>query len=543
MYTAFFDFKENPFNLTPDPKYLFLSSHHSEALDLLSYGITGRKGFVTITGNVGTGKTTLCRTLLDRLEDTTKTAVLLNPPDSALELLETINREFDIYEKTTSKRELLDVLYKYLLKNYVQGHNAVLIVDEAQNLSPAVLEQIRMLSNLETEKDKLIQIVLVGQPELKSLLFKPSLRQLKERITVWHHLKPLERKDVRDYIEFRLTVAGAPDNDVFLKTAIKSIFAYSRGNPRIINAICDRALLIAYSKDAYAVDKSTVLMAIDDVLGKSKVRWSRSQWWFQNSFAPAMALVLMLLVVLNVRGWNWQAKLSDLSSVAQKVAVLQGQALLKSPLDWEKARSVEKTASIGETALLPKSVKQPESLGAVTVDERASLSGLFRLFNVQEAQGAFGTDDVYPGLFSFEGDPQFYRLFTKPFRLRVKREGDRLPRYLLIREVTTSGAIAIDGKGNEVTVGDDVIRAHWNGEMSWIYPYEDVEGKLHQGMSGLGTLKVQQMLKQLGYTIAVKGIYDSNTSEEVARFQLNHGIQATGIVDTSTKALLYQLYG
>jgi general secretion pathway protein A len=541
MYTLFFGFKENPFSLTPDPKYLFLSSHHSEALDLLHYGISQRKGFVTITGNVGTGKTTLCRTFLDGLADTTKTAVLLSPSDSALELLETINREFGIYVKTTSKRNLLEALYNYLLKNYAQGHNAVLIVDEAQNLSSAVLEQIRMLSNLETEKDKLIQIVLVGQPELKSLLSTPTLRQLKERITVWYHLKPLERKDVQDYLEFRLNMAGGSGNDIFPKKAIKSIFNYSRGNPRIINAICDRALLIAYSKDTCVVDKSTVFMAVNDVLGKSAFHWTRSQWWFRNSLVPAMALVLVLMVAANMKGWNWHIELSNLFSAAQKVAVLQGQALLKSPLGQEKTLSAEKTAFIKKMAPLPNAVQQPRPIGTATVDERASLSGLFRLFNVQEAQGVFGTDDVYPGLFTFESDPQLYRRFTKPFRLLVNEPFDRSPSYLLIQEVTTDGAIAIDEKGNTVSVPDDVIRAHWNGEMSWIFPYEEVEGKLRQGMRGIGTLKVQQMLKQLGYTIAVQGTYDSNTFEEVARFQLNHGIQATGIVDTATKALLYQL--
>jgi hypothetical protein len=284
-------------------------------------------------------------------------------------------------------------------------------------------------------------------------------------------------------------------------------------------------------------------MAVNDVLGKSQAHWTLSQRWIQNSLAPAIALGLMLMVTLNVRGWNWNTKLSGLFSAVQKVAVLQGQALVRSPLDQEKPRSAEKATAMGKTTPLPKSLEQPNPIGPVTVDERASLSGLFRLFNVQEAQGAFSTNDVYPGLFTFESDPQLYRRFTKPFRLRVNGNVDRLTRYLLIQKVTSSGVIAIDDKGNSVSVADAVIRAHWDGELSWIFPYEEVEGKLHQGMSGIGTLQVQQMLKQLGYTIDVKGTYDSNTSEEVARFQLNHGIQATGIVDTPTKALLYQLCG
>ena len=541
MNGLYFGFEENPFNLTPDPGYLFLSSQHSEALNLLSYGIFERKGFIAITGDVGTGKTTLCRALFDRLDDTTKTAVLLNSPDSALELLETINREFGIYEKTASKRKLLETLYQYLLRNYMRGHNTVLVVDEAQNLSPAVLEQIRMLSNLETEKDKLIQIALLGQPELLTLLSKPSLRQLKERITLWHHLAPLDKKEVRDYIKFRLSVAGAPDDNLFLDPAIKRIFAYSRGNPRIINAVCDRALLIGYSKDELFINKNAVLKAIDDIQGRSRAYWSLERLWFQNRFAPAIAVVLILLVVLNMG--PWKNRLSSLFSLAERVAVLQGQALIQSPSDWQKVRPQQKTVSVAEIAMSSTPFTEQEPMEAVTVDERTSLAELFRLFDVQAAQQAFASSDVYPGLFTFKGDPELYRKFAKPFRLRVKPDPGSPSRYLLIREVTTEGAIAVDEKGDESPVPNDWILSYWDGEISWIYPHEYAEVALSEGMTGLEILKVQHMLTQLGYSVDASGVYGTDTTDEIARFQLNHSLQASGIVDGPTKALLYQVSG
>jgi general secretion pathway protein A len=538
MYAAYFGLTENPFNLTPDQRYLFLSHYHNEALHHVLYGINTRKGFVTVIGGVGTGKTTLCRALLNQLDASTKTALIFNTAISDVEFLETINQEFGIETGGTKKtrKEHIDLLNAFLLDNFKQGGNAVVVVDEAQNLSPLVLEQIRMLSNLETEREKLIQIVLVGQPELRKHLLAPALRQLNERITVRYQLRALDRQDVKNYIEHRLVIAGGRGNVRFSTGALSAIYAYSRGNPRRINAVCDRALLIGYSKDEFKISRDTILRGVDDIKGNFK-DYDTGTRWFQNRLAPAAAVMLMVFIVANLGGWNFRDQLSGLFSAVEKVAVVQGKTFIRRPVQFEK------TAVVENRPFVVKPIKAQKKATRLVLDERTSLARLFRLFNIQEAETSFATGEVYPSLFSFEGDPELYRMITRPFRLRIRTDSADEAGYLLIREVTTGGAIALDAEDNERPVTEDFILAHWDGEMSWVYPYEHLSGKLTEGMSGLRVLKVQQMLQYMGYSVEPRGVYDRTTFEEVTRFQLNFGLKANGIVDTQTKALLYQMSG
>jgi len=266
MYEAYFGLQENPFTLSPDPRYLYLSQQHREALNCLIYGIGEKKGFMVVTGGIGTGKTTLCRALLAGLDGATASALIFNPALSDIELLKAINQEFGIkMVGRGTKKRYLDGLNAFLLRNFAAGKNAVLVIDEAQNLSHGVLEQIRMLSNLETVREKLIQIILLGQPELRHLLALPSLSQLNERITVRYDLKPLAREDVRRYIEHRLVTAGREAGGLFTAGSYALISRLSRGIPRRINAICDRALLIAYGRDLKTVDRRLIRAAIGDI--------------------------------------------------------------------------------------------------------------------------------------------------------------------------------------------------------------------------------------------------------------------------------------
>jgi len=396
------------------------------------------------------------------------------------------------------------------------------------------LEQIRMLSNLETEREKLIQIALVGQPQLRKLLRAPALRQVSERITVWYQLQPLDRQDVQNYVEHRLVVAGNRGNVRFTRSALRAVYAYSHGIPRRINAVCDRALLIAYCKDEMAISRSTIATAVDDIQGDFRRHFTRTGW-FQSRVAPAAAVMFLAFLVASFTGWNLKEQVSDLFSAAEKVAVVQSKVFTRGSVE------LEETALVPNRAFVRKPVPAQKKAAPLTLDDRASLRGLFKLFNVEEAGHSFGSGEIYPGLFSFEGDPELYRMFRKPFRLRVTSSDGGGTRDLLIRQVITGGAIALDAEGSERPVTEDFILAHWDGQMSWVYPYERGYGTLTEGMSGLRVMKVQQMLQQLGYAVEPRGVFDGTTVDEVMRFQLNFGLDANGKVDTPTKALLYQM--
>lgn len=297
MYTDFYQLKESPFNITSDPSFFFGSSVHEEAFSNILYGILSRKGIIVMTGEIGTGKTTLCRALLNRLDDHVKTAFIMNPNFSDAQLLQLIIRDLGIQcRKTTNKLELIETLNAFLLEQTSLGNNVAIIIDEAQNLNVKQLEQIRLLSNLETEKEKLLQILLVGQPELFDKLKLPELRQLNQRVTVRYHITPLKSPEVKSYIQHRLKTAGAlltfplPDKTSNLQStpptgvgdltleqkrsiskihftheAFEAVFRHSKGVPRLINIICDRALLAGFVKDSFVIDDTMIQQAAREV--------------------------------------------------------------------------------------------------------------------------------------------------------------------------------------------------------------------------------------------------------------------------------------
>ncbi|HAG49913.1 MAG: hypothetical protein A2X87_03735 [Deltaproteobacteria bacterium GWC2_42_51] len=265
MYEKFFYLKENPFSITPDPKYLYLSKKHQEALDLLFFGVIEHKGFLMLSGEVGTGKTTLCRALLDKFNSKVKSALILNPLLSDAELIQTINEDFGLKMESSSLKKQIDTLNSFLIEQTKKGSNSAVIIDEAQNLSLKALEMVRLLSNLETEKTKLMQIILVGQPELREKLKLPELRQLNQRIVVRYHLGSLNFEETKAYIFRRLTVAGGKGHIKFTSTALKSIYEASSGIPRLINLVCDRALTAAFVAGTRVIDDEIQKKAIDEL--------------------------------------------------------------------------------------------------------------------------------------------------------------------------------------------------------------------------------------------------------------------------------------
>jgi general secretion pathway protein A len=291
MYEAHYGFTEKPFNLTPDPKYLYLSQRHTEAFAHLEYGRQQRGGFITITGEVGTGKTTLARYFLSRVDAKTATAVVLYPAISAEELLRSILQDLKIPISGTSLKDHVDALHRYLLRSREEGRDVVLLIDEAQALAPEVLEQVRLISNLETDTEKLIQIVLMGQSELQEMLGRRELRQLAQRVTARYHLSPLSRREVEDYVRHRLVVAGGAGKVTFTEGALASVHKISGGIPRLVNLICDRSLLSGYVQGTRVITAPMVKGAAREVLGDEPARKSWLAEW--RPAAAAAGLVVM----------------------------------------------------------------------------------------------------------------------------------------------------------------------------------------------------------------------------------------------------------
>jgi len=269
MYLDFFRLKDPPFSITPDPHYLFFSRQHREAYNHIMYGIRERKGFIQLTGEVGSGKTTLCRAVLAELGQNVQTALILNPCLTEAQLMRAILHDFGLVSAGKDMLKLIETLNAFLLQRLESGANVALLIDEAQNLSPKLMEQIRLLSNLETTREKLIQIVLIGQPELDEKLADTSLRQLRQRITVRYHLSPLDEAEVEAYVMHRLNQAGANRRIAFEPKALHLIFRHSGGIPRLINAICDNALLAAYVACTWRIDVACANRAIAQLDGNS----------------------------------------------------------------------------------------------------------------------------------------------------------------------------------------------------------------------------------------------------------------------------------
>ncbi len=304
MYEEYFGFTEKPFSLTPDPKYLFKSASHANAFELLQYAVRRREGFVVITGDIGTGKTTLCRALLDQIDRKTFSALVLNPFLAEDDLLRVILQEFGVVSREqikrgkllgVSKAELIEALNEFLISLQRLGAQALLIIDEAQNLPLVTLEQIRILSNLETEKEKLLQIVLVGQSNLKELLGRADLRQLDQRVSIRYELKPLSREETGAYVQHRLSVAGGGAAVAFTPQALARVHRYSGGIPRLINLLCDRALLSAYSHHTNRITARLVTRASEsldlDRPQRSVRRWVRQRF---AAFAAGVTLAAVL---------------------------------------------------------------------------------------------------------------------------------------------------------------------------------------------------------------------------------------------------------
>ena len=478
MYEAFYGFREKPFNLTPDPKFLYLSGKHHEAFAHLEFGLRQRGGFIVVTGEVGTGKTTLCRYFLERLDESTLSAFILYPALGTTELLRSVNRDLGIaYDRNDKKtdKELIDELHEFLLRAKAGGKNTVLVIDEAQNLSRDVLEQVRLISNLETATEKLIQIVLIGQPELNDMLAQRDLRQLAQRITARYHLKPLGRREMTQYIRHRLAVAGGIGRVDFTRGALSRIHGFSSGIPRLINLVCDRALLAGYVLEKSEIDRSVVRRAVKE-LGTAPAQSERSG--LGPLGARALWLSLTALVALGA------------------VYLARGGVLF--PASDPFARAPAGSAGI---AITPEDANQLFQLRLLTlspdISRRAASAVLLERWGIRLGGGlaAISALEEMPALAEraalqyseLETNLDQLQAFDLPAVLEVAHPTRDNVLFLTLTGLDSDSAVVYFAPGDFFRVPTQVLAQFWNGRARIFWrDFDELEGVGHSSKARLG---------------------------------------------------------
>jgi len=547
MYASFFGLNDKPFSITPDPRYLFLSARHGEALAHLVYGVTESGGFIQLTGEVGTGKTTLVRTLLlNRMPDNADVAVVLNPQLSVVEFLATICEELQI--KVTHNRgsikALTDALNRHLLDAHAAGRRTILVVDEAQNLAPAVLEQVRLLTNLETARQKLLQIILIGQPELRDLLARVDLRQLAQRITGRYHLEPLSRDETAQYIEHRLKVAGAL-GEVFDKGATNEVYRLSQGVPRIINVICDRALLGAYALETRRVNASLVRRAAAEVSGQLQ----RSPVWRRVGIAATVVGIVLIAATI----WSVTRDFGAATPVAasqdpppEQVATepLVDAAAKPDPEPMAGPGADETAAASAEPAAAP-SLQEQLVLAADLTNREFALRSLFEAWGQEYLTGSRGpceqASDAGLACLAQRGSWSGLRQMDRPAILTLVDDTGREHDVLLT--AIHDGMAELSIGGVLVTHPVPEIMDAWFGESFLLWrPVGGTPVALGPGSRGPAVAWLRSSLAAIDGNYATANAdsdtFDAELEGVVKRFQRDHRLEVDGLVGQQTQILI-----
>jgi general secretion pathway protein A len=530
MYTSFFGLTEKPFAITPDPRYLYLSERHAEALAHLLYGINESGGFIQLTGEVGTGKTTVVRTLLSRVPHHADVAVILNPRVTPVEFLLTICEELGLViaeADRDSVKQLVDALNRRLLSAHAEGRRIIVLVDEAQNLSIDVLEQVRLLTNLETPTQKLLQIILIGQPELRELLDRTDLRQLAQRITGRYHLKPLSREETKGYVRHRLRVAGATE-DIFTPSALVELHRLSLGIPRVINVACDRALLGAYTQETKKITAGLVRRAAGEVYGR-RIMPAWLSWIVGSLGAAALAGTLFL-------GWQYlrhQNSALSASRASKTAAISTSAAPVAPPPVVAPAAAPHKLKSVN--ALL-------EANEANTTDA-AAFRRLLSLW------GTALSDDRDPcgqaakaGLACLDqrGSWTQVRTLNRPAILTLTDERGQRHRVVLSSLDDTTATLNL-GEHNEKVSLDDLSR-DWFGEFTVVWKPKTLRTRLLSlGMQGDEVRWLRRSLNALAGGASDPehaDVYDQELAIAVQNFQREHRLNVDGIAGVQTQVVL-----
>jgi general secretion pathway protein A len=542
MYLSFFGLIEKPFAITPDPRYLYLSARHAEALAHLLYGINEAGGFVQLTGEVGTGKTTIIRSLLAQTPKNAEIALILNPRMTAPEFLLTICEELGIGvpdDATDSRKDLVDILNHYLLRAHADGRRIVLVVDEAQNLAPDVLEQVRLLTNLETNTQKLLQIILIGQPELRDLLARNELRQLAQRVTGRYHLHPLSAAETAAYVRHRLRVSGAT-SDIFSSMALSELFHLSGGVPRVINVVADRALLGAYTQDRHRVTTSLVRHAAAEVFGR---RFAPR--WLPWLGAAAAALVLAATVwgMWPLTSWRLNRQPPAASAAAVKETAAQRAAV--KPV--QQAVAPPAVAVVAAAAPQPPSAPSLQTLLTQHNDVTGTDDAFLRLFGLWGAHYVAGNIDpctqaAQQGMECLVQRGSFgqLRMYNRPAILMLNDDAGTKHQVVLAGLDDEHARIDLAGQRHEVGIGE--LSRYWFGDFVMLWrPGTQTVKPLSVGMRGDEVRWLRQSLERLqGVTAgqSVSDVFDTELSHLVMDFQRQHRLAVDGIAGIQTQIVL-----
>lgn len=522
MYYDFFGFREPPFSIAPDPRYLYLTERHKEALTHLMYGVQGQGGFIVITGEVGTGKTTISRCFIENVPENVDIALILNPRLTARELLSAICDELEIsHDPGASIKQLVDLINQDLLRAHAAGRHKVLIIDEAQNLSADVLEQLRLLTNLETAEKKLLQIVLLGQPELQDMLALPELRQLNQRVTARYHLGPISRRELPAYLRYRLGVAGMRGN-LFTAAAVRRVYWESRGIPRVINLVCDRALLGAYAEGSYQVEAGHVGRAAREIHGRtpalavfSGIRLSPRLW--------LVTAVLVAVVLAAVSATYW------LSGADIMAAAGEGQ--------------VQRAAASGAD-VTAEPVPVAFDFNSHTLPERTAYATLFRVWGRNYPAATADAPCTWArsvglGCLRQQGARRSLEYFDRPALLALREKGGESG-YVVLRHLDGDVAELWQADGAPVTVSFRDLAKVWFGGfvLLWQLPeYMDNNG-FYGGNSGrqlwLDARMMELVDRLLDNPQERARIKRLPTVEQVRWFQARQGLAVDGIAGAMT---------
>jgi general secretion pathway protein A len=569
VYQDFFGFSEKPFDLTPDPKYLYLSPKHKEVLAHLVYGLQENNGFLKIVGEVGTGKTMICRSFLRELRTDFNIAYIFNPAINQLELLQTINSELGLPGKSKSKKKLIDLLNAFLLEERSKGHRVVVIIDEAQDLEPKVMEQLRLLSNLETDTEKLIQIVLIGQPELEKVLAKDGLRQLRQRITIQWELLPLNLEETRGYIQHRLNVALGKGKVRFSRQAVETVFRYSRGIPRMINVICDRTLLIAYTEGTKKIIPQIVKTAVKDIGSLVPLEsWADKFWKLVIPSAIAAGIGFFALNFFALPEFDNKPQGKDIAALIKE-----------DPIDLSSPGELINYSAASATVAPSIPVTVPEVVPAVVVEaapQRIPSNGMLGISDseklvtylssltlmeskLEAIKWIFEAWNIAPEnlqdkedleiliedhqLLQYEMNGTMKRLqsLNYPALLEIALPNAQGTKYLTLSSI--KGDIGVFGSVDKIEMPLSIINSLWTRKAIVLWKdFENLPESFDLGFEGKEAVWLQKNLRLLGYFQGREApLYGPKTIRAVRRLQRNNNIKDDGKFQIDSKMLVYNL--